>query len=80
MKYEETIDGLTKERVVILKFSYEEIMSLYPKLDDFDKALIKECEVSDLVADKLLMYEMIVRRLTEIKAKSNLKTTTKDGE
>lgn len=46
-------------------FSYYTMELESTRLDNFDRALIKECEESDSVADKLLALECIARRIEE---------------
>lgn len=38
--------------------------------DEFESKLIEECKKSNFVADKLLMYEMICRKIEKSKLKT----------
>jgi hypothetical protein len=65
------------ERTYTLRVSLSEIVprTMY----DFDRAVIRECEASGKVSDKLLALETIVRRIEESAATESRKADKGQG-
>jgi hypothetical protein len=57
------IEPLTRNHVYHLEISDVEFVLM--RLDNFDTLLLKECEGSDSIADKLLALETLARRIEE---------------
>ncbi len=62
MKYTERYLGHDKPKIII---EFDSLDFLGIKLDDFDRALLDECNKSDKISDKLLALETLARRIEE---------------
>lgn len=63
MKFEQHRHPATNDLYVSLVFEGFELRSV--KLTDFDRALLRECEESSSIADRLLAFETMARRIEE---------------
>lgn len=63
MKFEQSHKVVTDERVYTLTLTGSEMTAV--ELHEFDKLLLRECETSGKISDKLLALETIVRRIEE---------------
>ena len=54
---------------IIWSFSYNSLELVLIRLNKWDKLLIKECERSDSIADKLLALECIARKIEKANEK-----------
>lgn len=66
MKFEMSIECHGKDVKYLLTLEGDETFPL--NLDHFDRLLIKECDQSNSIADKLLALETITRRIEQSRA------------
>lgn len=69
MTFEHYRHPATGDYSVSLTLTEEELESI--KCTGFDRALFKECEESNSIADKLLALEAVVRKIEEEYDKNN---------
>lgn len=67
MKLEVWEDFSTRNKVYHLELSQVDLEEV--PLDNFDRALLRECSGSSSIADALLCLEMIARRLEQLEEK-----------
>lgn len=63
MRFTTTEDLETNNTKHVLTITRSEMAKI--SLTGFDRALIKECEESDLISDRLLILEMLARKLEQ---------------
>jgi len=66
MEYKETMDPLTRDRIITVVLREEDFV-VNNLFDEFDRLLLEECGKSNSVADKILALETVVRRYEQSK-------------
>ena len=72
MEYKETMDPLTRDRIITVVLREEDFV-VNNLFDEFDRLLLEECGKSNSVADKILALETVVRRYEQSKLLKNNK-------
>lgn len=70
MKLTEYTDKETGDSVFEVRIT-EFDMLVVPKLDEFDRRLLLECNKSDKISDKLLAFHTIARKIEYADTKTN---------